>query len=81
MNPIHPGEVGLGVFVDHAKPGLAPATSKVDSQPAVPGEGIANPVGTKTVLDDDDDSSVVVEVADGYAMPPSGTTSHGLDDE
>lgn len=81
MDPVHPGEVGLGVLVEHVKTGLAPASAKVDSQPAISGECIANPVGMETVLDDDDDSAVVVEVADRNSMAPPGTTSHRLDDE
>jgi len=81
MNAIHSREVGLGIFLEHAKPGVTPVTSKVDSQPAVSGEGVANPIGTETVLDHDEDSAVVVQVADGNAMTLSGTTPYGFYDE
>jgi hypothetical protein len=81
VNPVHPGKVKLGVFLEHAKPGFAPPTSQVDAQPAVSGKGVANSVGAEPVLDHHDDPAAVVEVADRNAMAPSGATPHRFDDQ
>jgi hypothetical protein len=69
MDWIHPAKVGLRIRVEQSEASLPPRSSIVDPEPIVARERIAHPLGVRSVLDDDNDSTALLQVSDGDPMP------------
>ena len=81
VDTIHAAQIGLRFRLEHPQPRRAPPASQVDSQTAILGESVSNPVGTKPVFHYDDDLAIVVEVPDRDSVAPAGPPAERLDDE
>ena len=75
MHSIHAAKVGLWISIHNPQTGRPPCSAEVNPETPVVCKRVPDPLGMEAMLDDDDDSTAVVEIPDRDAAPLTPTDS------
>lgn len=81
MHSIHAAKVGLWISIHNPQASRPPCSTEVNPETPVVCKRVPDPLGMEAMLDDDDDSTAVVEIPDRDAAPLTRPIADCFNDE